>query len=244
MVDLNQIKVLTWDIGGTVFDWRGTIQDEVGHLAKQQGVEIDIYQFASDWRYGMFDMLAKGRKGELPHMNADEIHRKMLDIVLETHSDLKLSNDERDQLNMIWRRLKAWDDAPIAIEKLRSRYTVVPLTVLSWAIGVNCSKHNGISWDGLLSCEFLRQYKPDPGAYVHAAELLDTHPSQIMMCAAHTGDLKAAMNAGFKSAFVYRAGEIDPTVPSERRSEEPTVPLETFDIAATDFNDLAEKLLS
>ena len=52
------------------------------------------------------------------------------------------------------------------------------------------------------------------------------------------------MNAGFKSAFVYRAGEIDPTVPSERRSEEPTVPLETFDIAATDFNDLAEKLLS
>ena len=147
--------------GGTVFDWRGTIQDEVSRLAKQQGVEIDIYQFASDWRYGMFDMLAKVRKGELPHMNADEIHRKILDIVLETHSDLKLSNDERDQLNMIWRRLKAWDDAPIAIERLRSRYTVVPLTVLSWAIGVNCSKHNGISWDGLLSCEFLRQYKPD-----------------------------------------------------------------------------------
>ncbi|MFL2803925.1 MAG: hypothetical protein ACJ0BB_03350 [Dehalococcoidia bacterium] len=72
----------------------------------------------------MFDMLAKVRKGELPHMNADEIHRKMLDIVLETHSDLKLSNDERDQLNMIWRRLKAWADAPAAIEKLRSRFTV------------------------------------------------------------------------------------------------------------------------
>ena len=53
MVDLNQIKVLTWDIGGTVFDWRGTIQDEVGHLAKQQGVEIDIYQFASDWRLSL-----------------------------------------------------------------------------------------------------------------------------------------------------------------------------------------------
>ena len=173
-------------------------------------------------------------------MNADEIHRKMLDIVLDTHTDLKLSNDQRAQLNTIWRRLKAWDDAPAAIERLRSRFTVVPLTVLSWSIGVNCSKHNGISWDGLLSCEFLRQYKPDSGAYLHAAELLDTDPSQIMMCAAHTRDLRSAMEVGFKSAFVYRAGEKS----LETMTEEPTVPLETFDIAATDFNDLAEKLLS
>ena len=33
-----------------------------------------------DWRYGMFDMLAKVRKGELPHMNADEIHIVMGDF--------------------------------------------------------------------------------------------------------------------------------------------------------------------
>jgi FMN phosphatase YigB (HAD superfamily) len=26
MVDLSKIKVLTWDIGGTVFDWRGTVE--------------------------------------------------------------------------------------------------------------------------------------------------------------------------------------------------------------------------
>ena len=29
MVDLNKIKVLAWDIGGTVFNWRGTIQKEL-----------------------------------------------------------------------------------------------------------------------------------------------------------------------------------------------------------------------
>ena len=60
------------------------------------------------------------------------------------------------------------------------------------------------------------------------------------MCAAHTRDLRSAMEVGFKSAFVYRAGEKS----LETMTEEPTVPLETFDIAATDFNDLAEKLLS
>ena len=109
---------------------------------------LTINQFASDWRYGMFDMLAKVINGELPHMNADEIHRKMLDLVLGIHSNLKLSDVERNKLNTVWKRLKAWPDAPLAIEKLRIRYTVVPLTVLSWSIGVKLLKTqpNQLGW--------------------------------------------------------------------------------------------------
>ena len=33
MTDLSKIKALTFDVGGTVFDWRGTIQKEVTRLA-------------------------------------------------------------------------------------------------------------------------------------------------------------------------------------------------------------------
>ena len=97
-------------------------------------------------------------------MNAEEIHRKMLDTVLDEHTELSLNENEKNHLNTIWNRLNAWPDAPVAIEKLRERYIVIPLTVLSWSIGVKCSKHNGIVWDELLLCEFLKQYKPDPGA--------------------------------------------------------------------------------
>ena len=148
MVDLSKIKVLTWDIGGTVFNWRGTVEAEVSALAKTKKVTLNVNQFASDWRYRMFDMLAKVRNGELPHMNADEIHRKMLDLVLDIHFNLKLSDVERNNLNTVWRRLKAWPDAPLAIEKLRIRYTVVPLTVLSWSIGVKLLKTqpNQLGW--------------------------------------------------------------------------------------------------
>ena len=66
----------------------------------------------------------------------------------------------------MWHRLNAWPDAPAAIERLRSRYTVVVLTVLSWSIVVDCSKHNGIDWDGILSCEFLGDYKPDAPRHI------------------------------------------------------------------------------
>ena len=60
MTDLSQIKALTFDVGGTVFDWRGTIEAEVSELARQQSADsLDVTQFATDWRRGMFAMLAR-----------------------------------------------------------------------------------------------------------------------------------------------------------------------------------------
>ena len=47
MVDLKKIKALTFDVGGTVFDWRGTIEEELSRLAAEQGIEDVKYQLAS-----------------------------------------------------------------------------------------------------------------------------------------------------------------------------------------------------
>ena len=237
--DLTAVKALTFDVGGTVFDWRGTVEAEVRKLAAERGAEVDVRQFATDWRVGMFAELAKVRARELPWMNADDLHRRVLDDVLKTHSALTLSPSERDELTDVWHRLKAWEDAPAAIERLRSRYTVVVLTVLSWSIAVDCSKFNGISWDGILSCEFLGDYKPDAPAYRAAVRLLrlEGDPAQAMMVAAHDGDLQAAMSAGLRSAFVHREGETrvlsTPAISNARE----------YDVSARDFTELADKLL-
>lgn len=238
MTDLSQIKALTFDVGGTVFDWRGTIEAEVSKLARQQGADgLDVTQFATDWRRGMFAMLARVRSRELSWMNADDLHRRVLDDVLDRHTALTLSESERDDLNEVWHRLNAWPDAPAAIERLRSRYTVVVLTVLSWSIVVDCSKHNGIDWDGILSCEFLGDYKPDAPAYHAGVRLLRLEPSQAMMVAAHPGDLGAAMAAGLRSAFVLRDGE---THVLSGPAGEP----EEYDVSAKDFPELADLLLA
>ena len=44
------VKALTFDVGGTVFDWRGTIEAELRDISEEQGIELDARQFASDWR--------------------------------------------------------------------------------------------------------------------------------------------------------------------------------------------------
>ena len=91
-----------------------------------------------------------------------------------------------------------------------------------------------------MSSEFLKQYKPDPGAYIHAAELIGVDPSEIIMCAAHTRDLRSAMSVGYHSAFVYRAGEKS----LESMTEEPTEPLSFFDVTAQNYAELVEQLMA
>ena len=242
MTDLSNIKALTWDVGGTVFDWRGTIEDEVRRLASEQEADVDVEQFATDWRVWSFAMLARVNTFELPWTNLDHIHRQVLDDVLQKHSSLSLPSSERDDLTEIWHRLRAWPGAADAIHRLKSRYTVTVLTVLSYAIAVDCSKHNGINWDGILACEFLGAYKGPPNAYNQAIRLLRRKPSETMMVAAHINDLKNSTAAGMATAYIHREGESNVTPGYSDISTATADP--KIDIVASDFPDLANKLLA
>lgn len=238
MTDLSGIKALAWDIGGTVFDWHHTIRGEVSALAAAQGVELNAAVFTNQWRFTMFQRLGLVRRGALPWLNADQLHRRVLDEVLEDHPQLQLNFEQRDELNQVWHRMSAWPGAADALQALRGRYTVSVLTVMSWAIAVDCSKHNGISWDGILSCEFLGHYKPDREAYEAGIRALGLRPDQVMMCAAHKGDLKASQRAGMPTAYVPIAGE-------RGEGNDPDMsPDPSFTVNASDFADLASQLLA
>lgn len=233
-----EIKALTFDVGGTVFDWHGKMVEEVTDLANQRGIEIDAHHFANQWLAQSFEIVGQLRAGRLPWMNSEQIHRRSLDDVLANHRSLVLSSTERDDLARVWHRLRAWPDAADAIEQLRTRYMVIVLTIGSLSQVIDNSKAAGISWDAILSCDFLGHYKPDAEAYLTAARMLGLEPGQVMMVAAHPSDLRAAMAAGFCSAFVPRPGEWGP-------GNDPDLSWQPdFTVNAADFADLASQLLA
>ena len=82
-----------------------------------------------------------------------------------------------------------------------------------------------------------RHYKPDPEVYQTAAELLGLQPPEVMMVAAHNGDLMAAQAVGFRTAFVLRALEYGSAQTTDLEAD-PSV-----DVVAADLGDLADKLL-
>ena len=229
---MQEIKVLTFDVGGSIFDWQTSTRTALGKLVKQRDVKIDVPEFCFTWRRRMFETLGEVRRGNISWRNADQIHREVLDELGELHPQLELTAQDKDELNTAWHRMGVWDDVPDTLERLREHYIVAILTVLSLSIVVDSSRHAGINWDAYLSCEFLGAYKPEPEAYLKAAALLGVLPSETMMVACHPPDLAAAQRAGLKTAHVK------PKV-WEMGSEGDA---SGFDIRAESYTNLADQL--
>lgn len=228
----NGIKALTFDVGGSVFDWQTATRKAVRGIADARGAEVDDGAFTMTWRRRMFEELGRVRRGDLPWQNADQLHRAVLDELADAYPQLELSPEDRDDLNRAWHRMGVWDDVPEALGKLREHYIVSILTVLSLSIVVDSSRHSGIDWDAYLSCEFLGVYKPAAEAYQMAARLLGAEPHEVMMVAVHPGDLLAAQRAGMKTGYVK------PKL-WEPGAEGPT---DGFDVSAEDYGDFAQQM--
>jgi 2-haloacid dehalogenase len=236
MADLSQVKALTFDVFGTVVDWRGSILREGQAFGREKGLDVDWAQFAEAWRAGYGPSMDRVRRDELPWTNIDGLHRLILEGLLEPFGLSGLSEAELDHLNRVWHRLAPWPDAVEGLQRLRQRYVVASLSNGNVALLVDMAKRAGLPWDCVLSSELARHYKPDLEVYRLAAQLLGLAPPQVMMVAAHNGDLLAAQQVGFRTAFVLRAEEYGPEQTTNLEAD-PSV-----DVVAKDFIDLADQL--
>jgi 2-haloacid dehalogenase len=235
-MDVSTVKALTFDVFGTVVDWRSSIIREGMAFGAARGLTVDWASFADSWRGGYQPSMNRVRHGELPWTNIDTLHRMVLDELLEKFGITGLSEADKEHLNRAWHRLTPWPDAVAGLTRLRQRFVIAPLSNGNVALLTNMAKYAGLPWDCILSAELARHYKPDPEAYLTAANLLGLRPQEVMMVAAHKGDLRAAQAVGLKAAFVPRPLERGP----ERTVD--TTPDPAFDIHASDFLDLATQL--
>jgi 2-haloacid dehalogenase len=232
----NSIRALVFDVFGTVVDWRGSIVREGREFGRQKSLKVNWSKFADAWRAGYRPAMDRVRKGELPWMSIDSLHRLILDELLTKFRIEGLAEEEKDHLNRVWHRLKPWPDAARGLKRLKKRFVIATLSNGNIALLTNMAKHAGLPWDCILSAELFQHYKPDPEAYQGAARMLGFAPEQVMLAAAHKDDLRAAQRAGLHAAFVTRPKEYGPRV-SPDVSREPA-----FDYHASDFLDLATQL--
>ncbi|MDA1348474.1 MAG: haloacid dehalogenase type II [Chloroflexi bacterium] len=234
--DISKVKALTFDVFGTVVDWRSSITQEGTSLGAEKGVEADWTRFADAWRGGYEPAMRRVRTGEHPWTKIDVLHRAILDGLLDEYGLSHLTEDEKDDLNRVWHRLDPWPDAIAGLERMKGGFVIAALSNGNMSMLTNMAKNAGLPWDCILSAELARHYKPDPEVYQTAADLLGLRPDQVMMVAAHGHDLEGARAAGLRTAFVHRPLEFGP----DRTIEMPA--LDTFDLTATDLLDLAAQL--
>ena len=230
------VKALVFDTFGTVVDWRSSVASEVAALAKQKGLQVDAAKFAEAWRAGYGPSMSRVRSGELPWTKLDALHRMTLDRILVAFKIEGLSEGEKASLNRAWHRLRPWPDAVAGLTRMKKKFIVAPLSNGNISLMTDLAKHGGLPWDVILGAELVRHYKPDREVYQSAADILDLQPGEVMMVAAHLGDLRAAKGVGLKTAFVTRPLEYGPEGKPDLKADA------SVDLSAKDFNDLASQL--
>ena len=231
-----EVKALIFDVFGTVVDWRSSIIKQCQELGRLKGIEADWDGFADAWRSQYRPFMDKVRTGELPWTNLDALHRMSLYVVLDEFEIKGLIDDEKSEMNLFWHRLRPWPDSVPGLYRLKHRFIIAPMSNGNIALMTNMAKFGELPWDCILGAEVAKHYKPDPESYQTAVELLGLYPDQVMMTAAHQGDLLASQKVGLKTAFVPR-----PMEHGQNRTPDPT-PDPSFDVVATDFVDLAAKM--
>lgn len=201
------VKVLAFDVFGTVVDWYRGVVEEVSAM----GLDVDGDKFALAWRAGYMPAMRRVMSGELGWTSIDTLHRMILDDLVQPFELAHLTEVQKVRLNRVWHRLPAWPDSVVGLTRLKSRFTICTLSNGNIGLLTDMAKAASLPWDCILSAEVFRKYKPDPATYLGVAQVFDLAPGEVMMVAAHQDDLAHARACGLRTAYIERPLEFGPS---------------------------------
>jgi 2-haloacid dehalogenase len=208
---VDSLRVLLFDVFGTLVDWRSSLIDLATANAACAGLQADWVTIVDDWRRAYQPALDEVRRSS-GWRDLDSVQRETLRDVLARHG-VRLPAADRESLVAGWRQLRAWPDSREGLDRLRRRHVTATLSNGHLALLADLLKFAGLRVDALLSAQLAGSYKPDPEVYLTALRLLDCPPAEAGMVAAHPEDLRAAAALGLRPIFVRRPLEWGPGVP-------------------------------
>lgn len=230
------MKAIVFDVFGTIVDWRSSLIHQFNELEKDLGIELPSEVLADQWRQLYAPSMDRVRRGEIPWTVLDDLHRESLVTLLNQHG-IALDEATIDRVNYFWHQLEPWPDVPHGLQRLKEHTIIATLTNGNVSLMVDVARHAKLPWDMIFCAELFEHYKPDSEVYLGACRLLRLPPEEVMLCAAHNADLRAARALGMKTAFIPRRTEYDPQQSKDLEAEE------AWDFVAEDLVALSESLI-
>ena len=210
-------------------DWRNSVAREVKGAVN----DVDPFEFADAWRGEYDPAMRKIREGDRGYTALDQLHFENLQNVL---ARFDARADDPTLLNKAWEKLDPWPDVVDGLSAIKNQMIVAPCSNGSIALMTQLARYAGLPWDCILGAEIAQNYKPHPDVYHACASALQLPVEEIVMVAAHNGDLAAARNEGLKTAFVCRSTEHGSNQSTDLEPEQ------EWDFIARDFANLAQQL--
>ncbi|HVZ10564.1 haloacid dehalogenase type II [Rhodopila sp.] len=227
---------IVFDTFGTVVDWRSSLIADLSAYGAKRGITADWQALVDAWRAAYQPSMQRVRSGERGWTLLDDLHRASLDRLVKEQGIQGLTEEDKAHINLGWHRLKPWPDSVPGLMRLKTRFIIGPLSNGNVSLLLNMAKQAGIPWDMIFGSDLFGHFKPDPETYLGVARLLNLRPDQVMMAAAHNGDLGAARKCGLQTAFFPRPTEYGPEQTKDKAAEQ------DWTIVAKDIQDLATQL--
>lgn len=205
------MRVLLFDVFGTLVDWRSSLIDIAETTAARAGQQADWAAVVDDWRRAYQPAMDRARQ-DATWRDLDALQRETLAGVLARHG-VPLPVGGQESLVRGWRQLRPWPDSREGLDRLRRRHITATLSNGHLALLADLLKFADLRVDVVLSAQLAASYKPDAEVYITALQLLECQPGEAGMVAAHPSDLEAAAALGLRPIFIRRPLEWGPGVP-------------------------------
>ncbi|RMJ04884.1 hypothetical protein CDV36_014451 [Fusarium kuroshium] len=220
---LSKVKALTFDVFGTVVDWRSSVTEELTLRAYrklssdlpqplktrlEELKEDDWGRFAQEWRnsYSKFTLGYDQKKDSWKSIDQHH-HDSLVDLLESWNLTGLFSPSEIESLSLVWHRLTPWPDSSDGLRELGKTYKTSTLSNGNLALLRDLNDFGNLGFHGFLSAETFKTYKPDPAVYLGAARELGVEPHEVAMVATHLNDLAGARACGLRTVYVERPDE-------------------------------------
>ena len=229
-VPLEHVRVLLFDVMGTVVDVDGTAQRTAVDALASILTPAQATSMVGNWNREIGTRIADVVAGAAPWRPHAELRADALLAALSTVITLELPAGALTRLDGIVQHARPWPEAPAALQRLRQSSIVVALSNAGLGELSVLSRHGGLAWHATISAEAAQSFKPAPIVYRTAIQLLGFPPAHMLMVAAHPWDLRAAAQLGMATAFIARPDADTPTADDH------------FSVEVEDLSELAELL--
>ncbi|WP_430416066.1 haloacid dehalogenase type II [Marinobacter adhaerens] len=187
------------------FDVYGTLVDPMGMsrlLAEDAGDRAE--GVAALWREKQLEF--SFRKGLMKvYEDFGVCTRQALRYAMATHK-LTLSEERENALMAAYLSLPAFDDALPALKTLKGQYPLFAFSNGSYPALEKVLGHNDLleQFEGLVSVDDIKSFKPDPAVYTHARRATGCWEKPLCLVSSNAWDVIGARAAGLLAIWVQR----------------------------------------
>lgn len=200
------VRLVTLDVFGTLFDWRGKCREFVSSRLRLGGGELEAFLdlFRSkQLQYMVIDTLLRKARTNFLDLS------KMAFLTTARSFNLRIGQETFTDFVELWSRLDPFEDVPGTLRELKSRgYTLAMLSNGDRRVLEELAKRLPGLIDDIISSEDAGVYKPDPEIYLYATRRYGLAPEDVTHIAGSYIDVIGAASVGLRTFWVNRTGAV------------------------------------